>query len=152
MSDLCFNVPEDKLDANEAITAKSLPTKLAKPALNNNNVKAFMAKHNVGVLLGVLTGVLLRDKPVDAIQHIITHMQNPVNVPVCDDVSPYLNEESVKYLHEHNIHAVFDDLLSSIVDEFGMAEDSNVVCCELFPNLERFRFFNIIRDPTSRRL
>ncbi|KAJ9472146.1 hypothetical protein DIPPA_14463 [Diplonema papillatum] len=87
----------------------------------------FYKRHDIASMISRLTAILLRDKPEDPIAHLIKHLVSPeVGVQACEDATPYMNQESADYLHKHRIHFIFDEFLTSMVDDAPVNEEGNV--------------------------
>eukprot|EP01060_Flectonema_neradi_P039684 TRINITY_DN881_c0_g3_i2.p1 TRINITY_DN881_c0_g3~~TRINITY_DN881_c0_g3_i2.p1 ORF type:complete len:153 (+),score=19.39 TRINITY_DN881_c0_g3_i2:47-505(+) len=127
MADLDLAVPDMQLKKEEAAVANDVPlTAPAKhePSDKNKNMAEFYAKHNIAEMISRLTGVLMRDKPADPIAHVIQHLLSPEKgITRCEDVTPYMNDESKAYLLKHKIHYLFDEFLNNMLDDMPIDEN-----------------------------
>ena len=95
----------------------------------NKQMSEFYAKHNIAEMISRLTGVLMRDKPADPIAHVIQHLLSPEKgITKCDDVTPFMNDESKAYLLKHKIHYLFDEFLNNMLDDMPVDENGVSVC------------------------
>eukprot|EP01065_Artemidia_motanka_P031930 TRINITY_DN3886_c0_g1_i2.p1 TRINITY_DN3886_c0_g1~~TRINITY_DN3886_c0_g1_i2.p1 ORF type:complete len:159 (+),score=68.51 TRINITY_DN3886_c0_g1_i2:61-477(+) len=77
----------------------------------------FFQKHGIAAMVSRLIGILMRDKPKDPVAHIVQHLLSPEKgVPPCEDVTPFMDDESRQYLLKHKIHFLFDEFLNHLVD------------------------------------